>query len=158
MTSPTIESTETAAPTIQSTEVEVEPPLELQREEPQLGVGQNPLVGSWYEVAQISCQTTSERRVPSPIEELIFFEDNRINVTWFPFEVYIDYVGTYAVGEGGTLEIFAEELNYLPSELDTVGTYEIDENGRLLLKDMWLGVPPLDAVHPVNCGHIFEKR
>lgn len=146
---------ESSQPTIEIVE-ENNPTPTLAESQPV--VQTNPLVGTWTEVAQISCQSKSERNVPNPIEELVFFEDNTINVTWFPFETYVDYIGTYAIDAEGNMEIMAEELNYLPPELDTSGSYVIDEAGRLLLLDMWLGVPPLDSPHPVNCGHIFELR
>ena len=151
-------ATETVSPTIESTDSMITSAPEIQVTESQPDMQENSLVGTWTEVAQISCQSKSERSVANAIEELVFFEDDTINVTWFAFETYVDYIGTYALDAEGGIEIVAEKLNYLPSELDTSGSYEFDEHGRLLLMDMWLGVPPLDSPHPINCGHIFEMR
>lgn len=114
--------------------------------------GDNPLVGVWREVAQIDCDTGQEKLVEEPIEELIFFADGSLTVTWFPFEAYVDYGGTYTA-MGGTLVIEPRYVNYLPDNLDGTGNYRIDEQGRLILDKLWLGSRSPQAA--TGCGHIF---
>ena len=158
MTSPACSSVENRPPTMEGRQAADEATTPPQQIAVPDAHEQVTLVGTWTEVAQISCQSSSERAVPTPIEELVFFEDQRISVTWFPFEEYVDYMGTYTLDDMGGLEIFPDEVNYLPVQLDSVGHYQIDDAGRLILTSLWLGVPPLDSAHPINCGHIFEKR
>jgi hypothetical protein len=89
---------------------------------------QNPLVGAWHEATQIVCGSQQEIIPATSIRELRFFADGRVNVTWAPFETYVDYWGTLV----------------------------IDQNGQLLLQDMWLGNPQEER-DSANCGHRFVK-
>ncbi|KAA3643798.1 MAG: hypothetical protein DWQ07_16920 [Chloroflexi bacterium] len=118
---------------------------------------ENPLVGIWTETAQLACEVYEEITVEDPIGELIFSADGSMSVTWQPFEAYIDYVGEYKLGEQGAITFNPRSVNYQPGNMDNAGTYLIDEQGRLVLRDIWLGVPPYSSAATINCGHIFTK-
>lgn len=117
----------------------------------------NPLVGIWTEQAQLSCDNYAEVPAQEPIGELIFSADGGMSVTWRPFEAYIDYVGEYSYN-AESLNILADKVNYLPETIDGTGSYLIDEQGRLNLRDIWLGTPPFGPTTAPLCGHIFTKK
>jgi len=118
---------------------------------------ENSLVGIWRETAQLSCEAYEEVSVEEPIGELIFSADGSMSVTWQPFEAYIDYVGEYRVDGQGELTINARAINYQPANMDSTGAYVFDDQGRLVLRDIWLGVPPYSSNANILCGHIFTK-
>jgi hypothetical protein len=117
----------------------------------------NPLVGLWTEIGQIDCTTSVESAPPTPMQELAFWANGTFWATWMPFELYIDYTGSYsydlATGEL-TLTPHPNNANYLPPDVDGVGTFVI-ENGELVLTDMWLGTPS-GSSDPPACGHRFD--
>jgi hypothetical protein len=116
----------------------------------------NPLVGYWLETAQIDCASGQEVAPIEPIQEFVFGADGTFSVTWFPFEVYKDYWGTYTFDPAaGTLDLVIENGNYIPTSFDGTGTYSLDPSGRLILFDIWLGSPP-NTTAPQTCGHIFS--
>lgn len=115
----------------------------------------NPLFGFWHEDAQFECGSGEERTPEETIGELRFRADGQVNVTWYPFEVYVDYWGPYEYDlVTGALTIEATGGNYVPDDIDGTGTFEIDDQGRLLLHDMWLGSPQ-GSTQPAACGHRF---
>jgi hypothetical protein len=116
---------------------------------------ENPLVGTWHEEAQVACGSQAEVAPEKPIQELRFFADGRVNVTWAPFETYVDYSGTYTFSEDGSIELSIAGGNYTPDDLDGTGRFTIDEEGCLVLEDMWLGSPE-DGGDTTNCGHRFR--
>jgi len=117
----------------------------------------NPLFGTWGEEAQFSCETGEEVVPEERIGELAFGADGEFSVTWFPFEIYKDYWGTYTFDlSQGTIELTGAEGNYVPEGLDGSGSWFIDEEGRLVLRDMWLGAPH-GVSRVVNCGHRFTR-
>lgn len=115
----------------------------------------NPLVGTWHEKAQMACGSQAEVTPDEPIEELKFFADGRVNVTWAPFETYVDYWGTYTFSEDGSIELSITGGNYMPDDFDGTGRFTIDEEGHLVLENMWLGSPK-DRGDTANCGHRFR--
>ena len=117
----------------------------------------NPFVGIWQEVAQLSCETEEELGVLDPIRELVFYADGSMRITWFPFEIYVDYGGEYRFADG-SLTLVPREILYLPQFIDPTGSYSFEDAGRLVLSDLWLGTPPNRPNAPVNCGHIFAPR
>jgi hypothetical protein len=113
----------------------------------------NPLVGWWREGAQMTCDTGADVVPAEPIEEVVFDAAGTFTVTWFPFEVYKDYWGTYAFDlERGTLDLTIEGGNYVPPDVDGSGRFAADGVGQLLLTELWLGTPP-NGTGPANCGH-----
>ena len=76
----------------------------------------------------------------------------RIWVTWLPFEVYVDYWGTYELATAAdTVTVTAEGGDYVPDDIDGSGTYSFDGND-LVLHDLWLG-SPRGGTAPARCGH-----
>lgn len=117
----------------------------------------NPLFGIWREEAQFSCETDEEVVPEERIGELSFGANGSFSVTWHPFEIYKDYWGTYTFDlNQGTLDLTGAEGNYVPEDLDGSGSWFIDEDGRLVLRDMWLGAPR-GGSGIVNCGHRFTR-
>ncbi|HYN89284.1 MAG TPA: hypothetical protein VER55_12165 [Ardenticatenaceae bacterium] len=117
----------------------------------------NPLVGNWREEAHLGCGTGQMIRPEAPMQELIFKADGTFTATWFPFEVYVDYWGPYSYDlDAATLELEIESGNYIPEDFDGSGRISFDPEGRLLLKDIWLGSPPNGAI-PSKCGHRFTR-
>ncbi len=117
-----------------------------------------PLVGFWSEVGQIPCMGPPDPVTPeSIIYELQFVDTGDFRVTWMPFELYVDYWGTWTWDEGtGALSMTVAGGNYEPVDLDLDGTASVDEaSGQLTLTDMWLGTPQ-GGVAPAQCGHVFE--
>ena len=115
----------------------------------------NPLVGVWREEAQLACGDQAERTPPLAIEELVFAPDGTFTVTWIPFESYRDYWGTYTFDlDKGTLRLTVSGGNSIPPDVDGDGAFAIDAGGRLVLADLWLGTPPVEAA-AARCGHIF---
>jgi hypothetical protein len=115
----------------------------------------HPLLGTWREAGQISCDGGAETVPPVPIEELVFAADGTFAVTWMPFESYVDYWGTYTIDlTQGTLSLTATGGNYVPEDIDGEGRFALDADGTLLLIDLWLGSPP-DGSEGANCGHRF---
>jgi hypothetical protein len=115
----------------------------------------NPLVSIWREEQQFACDTQEEVAPEQNIGELRFRADGSFGVTWAPFEIYVDYWGTYQYDPArGTLKLTVTGGNYVPYDLDGNGSFSFDEQGRLLLTDMWLG-SPRESTGPTHCGHRF---
>jgi len=116
----------------------------------------NPLVGTWHEEARIACGTGAEETPTDPIRELLFYASGVFNVTWTPFEVYVDYWGQYTFDrEAGTISFIPDGGNYVPEDIDGEGTFVIDEQDRLMLRDVWLGTSQ-EGSGPAACGHVFS--
>jgi hypothetical protein len=114
----------------------------------------NPLIGYWREVAQLACDSGLEVAPAMAIAELIFDPDGAFAVTWFPYESYKDYWGTYTFDLAqGTLELTVTGGNTIPPDVDGEGRFVVDATG-LVLSDLWLGTPSLEHGVP-NCGHRF---
>jgi len=118
----------------------------------------SPLIGSWKKEAQFVCGSQEEVTPEERIGELRFRADGTFSVTWMPFEVYKDYTwGTYDYDLGqGALEIDITGGNYIPDDLDGSGSFWSDEEGRLMLRDVWLG-RPRDGTGSARCGHRFTR-
>lgn len=116
----------------------------------------NPLYGIWRETAQLACGSYAEVTPEHTINELWFRAGDELAVTWYPFEVYVDYWGSYdhdlATGE---LAITVTGGNYVPTDIDPAGTFDVDGD-RLTLRDLYLG-SYRDSSDPARCGHIFER-
>jgi hypothetical protein len=115
----------------------------------------NLLIGIWREQAQLACDTGAEVVPEEAIEELMFFADGTFTVTWFPFESYKDYWGTYTFDLAqGTLELTVTGGNTIPPDVDGKGRFMVDASGRLIVTELWLGTSPLET-GPPKCGHHF---
>lgn len=116
----------------------------------------HPLVGIWHEVAQSPCDDGPDI-APMPIlQELWFKANGDVMVTWQPFEIYVDYWGTYTFDvETGALEIMVDGGNYVPPDVDGAGTFAV-VGDALTLQDMWLGSAQ-DFMGVPACGHTFMR-
>lgn len=115
----------------------------------------NPLVGRYRELTQLPCGGGAEVPAMPAIGELSFTASGEFNVTWEPFEIYVDYWGTYAYDlDAGTVSLKVDGGNYVPPDVDGEGTFKV-ENNQLILKDIWLGSAQ-NFMGPPACGHRFE--
>jgi hypothetical protein len=86
--------------------------------------------------------------------------DGRMSVTWWPFETYYDYWGTYTAPaiepHGGPITLHLEGGNYVPTDFDGDGRFE--RCGRdLLLFDLFLGSSAMSqGPETKNCGYRFS--
>jgi hypothetical protein len=119
---------------------------------------QNPFVRMWTEVAQIDCSTGKEFSPAVLIREIEFHADGQFFVTWFPFEVYRDYWGTYTYDlQKGEITLSGLAGNHVPKDVDGTGAFEFRSDG-LLLKDFWFGTHGGSLKEPVKkaCGHLLR--
>jgi hypothetical protein len=114
-----------------------------------------PWHGRWREDKQFACGTGDEVAPEQTIEEIIFWADGTLWVTWLPFEIYIDYWGTHAFASDAALTITPESGNYIPPDVDGTGTFAL-EGDALVLRDLWLGSPNR-GTQPANCGHRLTR-
>jgi hypothetical protein len=116
-----------------------------------------PWHGNWREEAQFECGPGDVEVPPEQmLNEVYFWADGTLWVTWTPFEVYVDYRGTHAFDTGaGTLTIVEGGGNYVPPDIDGTGTFMFG-GGDLVLRDMWLGSPQ-GATMPARCGHRLTR-
>jgi hypothetical protein len=122
---------------------------------------EEPLVGLWGETADVECGSGKQVAAKTPVRELVFQADGSFSVTWFPFETYRDYVGTYEYARSsGKLTLKPVSFgNYKPIDLRPEGSAKIGADGRLTLGDgMWLGTPRNATTTVEVCGQIFSRR
>lgn len=117
----------------------------------------SPLIGKWKERKQYACNNGEETTPAEPIRELVFDADGTFSVTWFPFEVYRDYWGTYSYeNTTGDLRLIIDHGNYIPEDFDGTGNARLDEDQDLILDEVWLGSPS-NGKGGSNCGHLFAN-
>lgn len=118
---------------------------------------ENPFVGFWHELTQLSCTNGQAQTPDDPINEFVFDANGRFSVTWYPFEIYTDYWGTYTYDlTSGSFDLIVEGGNYVPYPLDEGGAFFINDPGKLFLNSIWLGSyrsPPGIAA----CGHVLQR-
>jgi hypothetical protein len=118
----------------------------------------NPLVGTWVEREALPCDSGD---VPAEegFNELVFEADNTFTLTWYPFELYYDYWGTYTYDpQSGQLAMSIVDGNYIPESVDLEGIVEVQADGSVRLRDMYFGPPPgseSGSAEP-TCGYIIE--
>lgn len=118
----------------------------------------NPFVGIWREKKQIECDTGVLITPTHTIGEIRFQANGQFSVTWFPFEVYIDYWGTCTYDlEAGELIFNVEGGNFIPNDIDGAGSFYFNEKGQLILENNWLGSNQ-HAPNPVACGHLISRE
>jgi len=118
----------------------------------------NPLVGTWEEVSQISCETGDYVDPMTNIEEVIFKADGSFVITKQPFELYFDYAGTYSYQlPENTIVLVEDKANRSPSDFDGQGFFQFDDEGALILQEIWLGLPD-EAVPRTRCGHRLVRQ
>lgn len=97
------------------------------------------LTGIYSQKAVTGCQATD------PVRELEFSPGDRFSVTYYPFETYRDYWGTYTFDPATKrIAMKVEGGNFVPPGLDLEGEVDFSA-GKLVLKGLFLGarnVPP----------------
>lgn len=116
---------------------------------------ESPILGYWSEVTQIPCDGGDPFVPEQAIPELIFHDTGDFQVTWTPFESYVDYWGTFTWDDAnGLLDLTVIGGNYVPDPIDGSGSASVAD-GVLTLTDIWLGNPQGGTAEPA-CGHTFE--
>jgi hypothetical protein len=107
--------------------------------------------------ASAACPST-EVAADSPIMELLFDADGSFSVTWMPFEVYVDYWGTYTYDRStGTVLLHVEGGNYVPPDVQVgPGKFSV-AGGSLHLEGIWLGSSRDVAPVTGRCGQTFQR-
>lgn len=118
----------------------------------------NPFVGGyWHEEVALRC-FPSDGTLPGRIGELKFSADSSFTVTWEPFEVYIDYHGTYEFEPmTNRLTMAITYGNYVPAETDLDGWAYPQTDGSIRLESIYLGAPPDDPNAERTCGYILRR-
>ena len=120
---------------------------------------QNPFVGTWHQTATLECGTGAEVDPGRAIEDVSFFGNRRFHVTHTVFELlWVDYSGAVSFDvERGTFSFATSRgAGSLPEDVDgDDGTFELDADGRLILRDLWLGTFSDDMVE--GCGVVLER-
>ena len=115
----------------------------------------NPLAGTWAQSGPAQCAGASDAAA-EPVRELVIRRDGRFSLTYMPFETYKDYWGTYTYDRAsGALVMDVVNGNSDPLGLDLAGTAQV-ANGRLTLRDVWLGRAGRGAAAP-TCTYVFVK-
>jgi hypothetical protein len=116
---------------------------------------ETPILGFWSEQQRMSCEGGTYHP-PSPVGELVFFDNGEFRVTWTPFEAYVDYYGVYThAPDSGALTMTIIGGNFTPLDYDGAGAAFVDEDGTLELTGMFLGTRAGDEPM-VACGHQFR--
>jgi len=114
----------------------------------------NPLAGTWAQSGPAQCAVAPDAAT-EPVRELIIRRDGRFSLTFMPFETYKDYWGTYTYDRGsGALDMNVAGGNRDSLGLDLAGTARV-ANGRLTLRDVWLGQPGNTAAR--TCTYVFVQ-
>ncbi len=106
------------------------------------------LVGAWH-------QDRAECGDAAPIAELIFHPGGDFSVTWFPFETYKDYWGTWRFDQtSNVLALHVDGGNYIPPDVSPSAVVQVDEH-QLSLGAISLGSPPNHDV--ARCTAAFRR-
>ncbi|MBI1404887.1 MAG: hypothetical protein GC145_02025 [Caulobacter sp.] len=93
------------------------------------------LSGTWKEVGSADCPLTSP-----PLRELKFTTEGRFNVTWTPFETYVDYWGDYRFDPAtGALAMTTTGGNSIAGDAVLTGKAAIGADGLLTLTGVDFG-------------------
>lgn len=122
----------------------------------------SPLVGTWTEVTPTACQQAAHDTAAVALGELKFAADGTFQVTWVPFETYVDYWGIYRHDPAsGALVMGATSGNHLRADMRLKGTARIDPDGKLQIAGVFFGTP-MDrggepGTHkPSDCPLVFK--
>ncbi len=96
------------------------------------------LAGTWHEVSRQSCDGGSLGAY-QPVGELVLGADGAFQLTWVPFERYVDFWGVWRVGANDEISFARTGGNITaPTAFDGTGHWSLDA-GQLTLTDLFLG-------------------
>jgi hypothetical protein len=105
------------------------------------------LTGLYSQKAVANCQATD------PVRELEFTPGDHFSVTFYPFETYRDYWGTYTFDPATKrIAMKVEGGNFVPPSLDLEGEVDFSA-GRLVLKGVFLGARSSEP--QADCTYTF---
>jgi len=111
------------------------------------------LTGFWKEVGDADCPLGN----PS-IMELHFLPDGKFELTWQPFERYIDYWGDYRFDPAsGVITFTPTGGNHVPKDADWEGKANVDADGLLRFSELFFGSPSHGPRPPTTCI-VFKAR
>lgn len=112
------------------------------------------LTGYWTEVGDAACPVSA-----LPVRELHFKADGTFEVTWQPFETYVDYWGDYQFDPAtGAISLTPTGGNYRPTDADLNGRAAIGPDGLLRLSELFFGASRSGGASPSACGLVFKSR
>jgi hypothetical protein len=114
----------------------------------------NPLVGLWKQTAGTPCGSTASAPTEEGVQELRFRADGTFDVTWIPFESYVDYRGRYTYA-APALRLRVEGGNHVPTDVDPDGQATVAPDGTLRLTSLSLGTPRGGG--PRYCTALFRR-
>lgn len=95
------------------------------------------LTGTWRQ-DRVKCDPG--REPGEPVREMKFTDDGKFNVTYQPFESYVDYWGPMTFDAAtGAIVLTPEGGNFTPPLLDVEGTARLESETRLILEGIYLG-------------------
>lgn len=111
------------------------------------------LTGFWKEVGDADCPVGN----PS-IMELHFLPDGKFELTWQPFERYVDYWGDYSFDPASGAIVFKPTGgNHVPKDADWEGLTTVGADGLLRFSDLFFGSPSHGPRPPTACI-VFKAR
>lgn len=111
------------------------------------------LTGFWKEVGDADCAIGN----PS-IMELHFLPDGKFELTWQPFERYIDYWGDVSFDPASGAIVFKPTGgNHMPGDADWVGRARVDADGLLRFSELFFGSPS-HGPRPSTTCIVFKAR
>ena len=112
------------------------------------------LTGHWTEVGDAQCLAGD-----TLLRELHLKANGQFEVTWMPFETYVDYWGDYQFDPAtGAVSFTPTGGNYRPPDADLTGRASLGPDGLLRLSDLFFGSPRSGGVSPSACGLVFKSR
>lgn len=114
-----------------------------------------PQVGIWRERSVVSCDDDSTMDPVDPIQEIVFWADGTYSVTWQPFEIYRDYMGSAVFDSvDDSVSLTVSGGNIVPASFDGEGAFELFDVNTMRLNGVWLGSRNSPFV---GCGHVLER-
>lgn len=116
--------------------------------------------GLWHEETPTACQKAAGDTAAEPVRELKF-DAGKFEVTWLPFETYVDYWGTYTYDRAsGALVMAVESGNHVPTDAKLSGTARTDPDGKLQITGIFFGTPGGTEramhIHTSDCPVVFK--
>ncbi|MDO8297154.1 MAG: hypothetical protein Q7T19_12035 [Caulobacter sp.] len=106
------------------------------------------LTGYWSEVGDADCPAGEPL-----LRELHFIDGGKFEVTWMPFERYIDYWGDYSFDPAtGAIVLKPTGGNHVPADADLDGKASTGDDGLLHFSGFFFGSPRGGPKTPRTCA------